>query len=43
LGSSLVEQGLQFYQDKQKEKQLYYLKKKALELNLQLVDIHTVT
>ena len=42
-GLDYVEQGLQFYQDKQKEKQLYYLKKKALELNLQLVDIHTVT
>lgn len=38
-GLDYVEQGLRYYQDKQKEKQLYYLKKKALELNLKLVDI----
>lgn len=38
-GLDYVEQGLKFYQDKQKEKKLYYLKKQALELNLQLVDI----
>ncbi len=38
-GMDYVEQGLKDYQDKQKQKQIYYLKKKALELNLQLIDI----
>ena len=38
-GMDYVEKGLQFYQDVQKEKQMKYLKKKAFELNLQLVEI----
>ena len=38
-GMTYVEQGLKYYQDKQNEKQLYYLKKKALELNLQLIEM----
>jgi len=38
-GLDYVEQGLKFYQDKQKEKLMHFLKKKAQELNLQLVEI----
>lgn len=38
-GLEYVEQGLQSYQDKQKLKQIYYLKKMARELNLQIIEI----
>lgn len=37
-GLDYVEQGLKIYQDKQKEKLMRYLKNKASELNLQLVE-----
>lgn len=37
-GLDYVEQGLKYYQDKQKQKQIYYLKKKAMELNFQLIE-----
>ena len=38
-GMQYVEQGVQMYQEKIKEQQLRFLKKKASELNLQLIDI----
>jgi len=38
-GMDYVEQGLQLYLDQQKEKQLKYLKKKAFEMNMQLVEM----
>jgi len=38
-GVDYVEQGIKFYQDKQKEKLIYYLKKKAQEYKMQLIEI----
>lgn len=38
-GMQYVEQGVQMYQEKIKEQQLRFLRKKANELNLQLVDV----
>ncbi|MEK6734708.1 MAG: IS110 family transposase [Pseudomonadota bacterium] len=37
-GLAYVEHGLKFYQDKQRAKLMHFLKKKAQELNLQLVE-----